>query len=110
MENIKIFLHDNKFASLSSNEVVYASHEEEFFYEDTNEPVPYGEAVGIDMPCFNFEFIHDDDDPNDNSRDANKWRYNANQEYDALINDWMKPKEVKLVLFKNIFWSDKNLK
>lgn len=100
-----MFLHDDKFATIGSSEVVYASHEQEFFYEGTDEPVPYGEPIGIDVPHFDFDFLHYEDDKNDNSRDANKWRYNASQEYEALINDWMTPREVELVLFKNIYWA-----
>jgi hypothetical protein len=89
---------------LSSHDVVYASEEEEFFYEDTNEPVPYGEPIGIDVPVYDFEYIKYDVDKDDDSRDADKWRYNANQEYEALINDWISPREIKLVLFKNVYW------
>jgi hypothetical protein len=89
---------------LSSGDVVYASEEEEFFYENTNEPVPYGEPIGMDVPVYDFDFIKYDVDKDDDSRDADKWRYNANQEYEALINDWLSPREVELVLFKNVYW------
>ena len=50
---------------LSSFDIVYASEEEEFFYKDTDEPVPEGEPIGIDLERGN---------------------------------------EVRLVLFKNIYW------
>jgi len=92
---------------LCSDDVVYASEEEEFFYKDTDESVPYGEPIGIDVPVYDFDFIKYDIDENDNSRDANKFSYNANQEYEALLNDWIEPKEIKLVLFKNVYWSPK---
>lgn len=88
-----------------STDVVCASEEEEFFYKDTDMLVPYGEPVGIDVPIYDFDFIKYDIDENDNSRDANKLNYSANQEYEALLNDWIEPREVKLVLFKNIYWS-----
>lgn len=89
---------------LSSQDVVYASEEEEFFYEGTDEPVPYGEPIGMDVPVYDFQHIKYDVDEDDHSRDADKWRYNASQEYEALINDWISPLEIKLVLFKNIYW------
>jgi hypothetical protein len=90
-----------------SDDVVCASEEEEFFYKDTDASVPYGEPVGMDVPIYDFDFIKYDIDENDNSRDANKLSYNANQEYEALLNDWIEPKEIKLVLFKNVYWSPK---
>ena len=73
MKNIKkrntlqLVLHDYKFAALSSSDVVFAGDEDEFFYEGTNEAVPFGEPIGLDIP-------------NPATR------------------------EIKLVLFKNIYW------
>lgn len=106
MNRIKLLLSEEKFASLSSNEVVYASEEEEFFYSGTDEPVPFGEPVGIDVPIYGFEYLQHEESVkgDDNSRDAEKWRYNANQEFEALLNDWIQPSEIKLVLFKDIYW------
>jgi hypothetical protein len=104
MEKIKLILHDDKFASLSSNEVVYAGDDNEFFYENTNEPVPYGEPVGIDVPVYDFDHLQYEDDENDQSRDRDKWRWYANQEFEALINDWIKPSKIDFILFKNIYW------
>lgn len=89
---------------MSSGDVVCASDEQEFFYKDTNESVPCGEPIGIDLPVYDFDFLKYEIDEDDNSRDANKFSYNASQEYEALINDWIVPKEIKLVLFKNIYW------
>lgn len=51
-------------------EIICASDIEEFFYQETNEGVPEGDAVGIE--------VEDED-------------------------------SVDLVLFSNIYWSDKNL-
>jgi len=105
MNKIKLILDDDKFASLSSKEVVYAGEDNEFFYESTNEPVPFGEPVGIEVPVYDFDHLQYDDDQNDRSRDADKWRYNANQEFEALINDWIAPTKIDLVLFKDVYWS-----
>ena len=112
MKNIKLMLHDDKFASLSSSEVVFSGEDNEFFYEDTNEAVPYGEPIGLDMPIYDFEHLQYQDNikDSDDSRDAEKWRYNADQEFEALINDWISPREIKLVLFKNIYWNPSNKK
>ena len=30
---------------------------------------------------------------------------NANQEFEALINDWIAPTKIDLVLFKDVYWS-----
>ena len=105
MQNIKMFLHDDKFATIASSEVVYASHEQEFFYEGTDEPVPYGEPIGIDVPHFNLNHLHHEPDETDDIRALSKLSHYRNEEYEALINDWMSPKEVELVLFKNIYWA-----
>ena len=105
MEKIKLILNDDKFASLSSKEVVYAGEDNEFFYESTNEPVPFGEAVGIEVPVYDFDFLQYDDDKNDRSRDADKWRYNANQEFESLIDDCITPTKIDLVLFKDVYWN-----
>ena len=43
MKNIiQLMLHNDKFAALSSSEVVLAGDEDEFFYEGNNEAVPFG--------------------------------------------------------------------
>jgi len=31
-----------------------------------------------------------------------KWY--ANEEFEALINDWIKPSKIDFILFKNIYW------
>lgn len=89
---------------LSSSDVVYASEEQEFFYKSTDDPVPYGEPVGLDVPIYNFDYLKHEVDEHDNSRDASKWRSYASEEYEALLKDQLSPKEIKLVLFKDIYW------
>jgi hypothetical protein len=56
--------------NINNWQITCASDAEEFFYEDTNEVVPEGEAIGIEVEESN---------------------------------------NIDLVLFSNIYWSDKNL-
>jgi hypothetical protein len=110
MQKLKLFLDlEKRFASLSSEDVVYADDSEEFYYEDTQEPVPEGEAVGIDIPMYDFEYLQyaDDVKSSDQSKDADKWRYGANQEYESLLGGHIPAKEVKLTLFNNIVYKTK---
>ena len=69
---IKIFNMNIKkeIKNMNNWEIICASDIEEFFYQETNEGVPEGDAVGIEV------------------EDADS---------------------VDLVLFSNIYWSDKNL-
>jgi hypothetical protein len=56
--------------NINNWQITCASDAEEFFYEDTNEVVPEGEMIGIEVEESN---------------------------------------NIDLVLFSNIYWSDKNL-
>jgi hypothetical protein len=56
--------------NINNWQITCASNVEEFFYEDTNEVVPEGDAVGIEIEEEN---------------------------------------NIDLVLFSNIYWTDKNL-
>tara|TARA_B100002019_G_scaffold292402_1_gene315373 strand:- start:3302 stop:3643 length:342 start_codon:yes stop_codon:yes gene_type:complete len=107
MEKLKLFLDNKKrFASISSADIMYADDSEEFYYKDSNEVVPKGEPIGIDVPIYEFQHLQYTDKINasDNSRDAEKWRYNASQEFECLLEGHLPVKEVKLTLFNNVYW------
>jgi len=40
---------NNTIMQTSSLDIVCAAEEEEFFYEKTNSPVPFGEPIGLDV-------------------------------------------------------------
>lgn len=63
-------MNNKQISNMNNWQVACASDEEEFFYEETNEVVEQGDAVGIEI------------DRGDS---------------------------IDLVLFSNIYWSDKNL-
>jgi hypothetical protein len=94
---------------ISSDNVVYASHEEEFFYKDTDEAVAFGDAVGVEVhiPAFNY-LDHEDEnnlelEKNPNHRDALKFRSSCSEERESYLQGHFNTKEIKLVLFKNIY-------
>ena len=45
----KLIKHKESIMKTSSLDITYASEVEEFFYEDTSDPVPEGSPVGIEM-------------------------------------------------------------
>lgn len=63
-------MNNKQISNMNNWQVVCASDEEEFFYEETNEVVEQGDAVGVEID---------------------------------------RGKSIDLVLFSNIYWSDKNL-
>ena len=110
MQKLKLFLDlEERFASLSTADIVYADDSEEFYYKDTDEAVPEGEPIGMDVPIYDFNYLQyaDDVKSSDQSKDANKWRYGANQEYECLLGGHIPTKEVKLTLFNNIVYKSK---
>lgn len=46
-------MNNKQISNMNNWQVVCASDEEEFFYEDTNEVVPQGDAVGIEIESSN---------------------------------------------------------
>lgn len=108
LENLNIF---SKSANriVSSDDIVYASNEEEFFYEDTGEPVPLGEAVGIEVHVPEFRYLNKEQEnlkeleENPDHSSALKFRTLCSEEREDYFKGFFDTKEIKLVLFKNIY-------
>lgn len=94
---------------ISSDNIVYASHEEEFFYKDTDEAVAFGDAVGVEIHVPEFYYLNHEDEnnleleKNPNHRDALKFRSSCSEERESYLQGHFNTKEIKLVLFKNIY-------
>lgn len=104
----------------NSYEIMYASEEEEFFYEDTNEPVQEGDPIGVEFTVFHsneeLDWIHEQqwiDSENEGmalkptkEHQEQVWPMQKELEtrYKDLLEDDSVLKEVKFVLDKGIYW------
>ena len=51
--------HNRKIQWCRSEQVMFASSTEEFYYVNSDEPVPEGEVIGMDMEIFNMPHRRD---------------------------------------------------
>ena len=115
-------MHPNRTSRIleDSYEIMYASEEEEFFYEDTKEPVQEGDPIGVE-----FTVVHSNEDidwiyeqrrsdeedysmglgPTERHQEE-VWPVQEELEarYKDLLEDDSVLKEVKFVLNKGIYW------